>query len=82
MNILVVEDDDGIRDLIEINLSMVGYNIYTATDGEEGKNIFLKEEIDLALLDIMLPKIDGFELVEIIKKRYTCNFYNSKRFCI
>ncbi|WP_332842911.1 hypothetical protein [Paraclostridium sp. AKS73] len=40
MNILVVEDDDGIRDLIEINLSMVGYNIYTAIDGEEGKNIF------------------------------------------
>lgn len=69
MNILVVEDDDGIRDLIEINLSMVGYNIYTATDGEEGKNIFLKEEIDLALLDIMLPKIDGFELVEIIKQK-------------
>lgn len=69
MNILVVEDDDGIRDLIEINLSMVGYKVYTAIDGEEGKNIFLKENIDLALLDVMLPKIDGFQLVEIIKQK-------------
>lgn len=69
MNILVVEDDDGIRDLIEINLSMVGYKVYTAIDGEEGKNIFLKENIDLALLDVMLPKIDGLQLVEIIKQK-------------
>lgn len=69
MNILIVEDDDAIRDLIEINLDMVGYKVFTATDGEEGKNMFFKEDIDLALLDIMLPKIDGFELVEIIKQK-------------
>lgn len=69
MNILVVEDDDAIRDLIEINLSMVGYNVYTACDGEEGKYIFDKEDIQLALLDVMVPKIDGFELIKFIKNK-------------
>lgn len=69
MNILVVEDDDAIRDLIEINLSMVGYKVYTAIDGEQGKNIFNQKNIDLALLDVMVPKIDGFELIEFIKTK-------------
>lgn len=69
MNILVVEDDDAIRDLIEINLSMVGHKVYTACDGEEGKYIFDKEDIQLALLDVMVPKIDGFELIKFIKTK-------------
>ncbi|SFI94060.1 DNA-binding response regulator, OmpR family, contains REC and winged-helix (wHTH) domain [Terrisporobacter glycolicus] len=69
MNILVVEDEDAIRDLIEINLSMVGYNVYTACDGEEGKYIFDNKDIHLALLDVMVPKIDGFELIKFIKTK-------------
>ncbi len=68
MNILVIEDDDAIRDLLSINLSIVGYNVLTAEDGEIGKNLFLSNSIDLILLDIMIPKIDGFELIKDIKK--------------
>lgn len=68
MNILVIEDDDAIRDLLSINLSIVGYNVLTAEDGEIGKNLFLSNSIDLILLDIMVPKIDGFELIKDIKK--------------
>lgn len=68
MNILVIEDDDAIRDLLSINLSIVGYNVLTAEDGEIGKNLFLSNSIDLILLDIMVPKINGFELIKDIKK--------------
>lgn len=69
MKILVVEDDLAIRDLIDINLTIAGYDVVVAQDGEEGKNIFDKENIDAVLLDVMLPKIDGFELIEHIKKK-------------
>lgn len=69
MKILVVEDDLAIRDLIDINLTISGYDVLVAQDGEEGKNIFDKENIDAVLLDVMLPKIDGFELIEHIKKK-------------
>lgn len=65
----MVEDDKPIRDLIEINLQMAGYDVVTATDGEKAKNIFEKESLDLILLDVMIPKIDGFELIYYIKKK-------------
>jgi DNA-binding response OmpR family regulator len=67
MNVLVAEDEVAIRDLLEINLSLAGYNVFTAKDGEEARNIFEKEKIDLVLLDVMMPKIDGFELIKYIK---------------
>lgn len=69
MKILVVEDDLAIRDLIDINLTIAGYDVVVAQDGEEAKNIFDKKNIDAVLLDVMLPKIDGFELIEHIKKK-------------
>lgn len=69
MKILVVEDDLAIRDLIEINLQIVGYEVFKAEDGEKAKEVFDKEDIDLVLLDVMLPKIDGFELINYIKKK-------------
>ncbi|AEB74759.1 response regulator transcription factor [Clostridium botulinum] len=69
MRILVVEDDLAIGDLIEINLQMSGYEVLKAIDGEEAKEVFDKEDIDLVLLDVMLPKIDGFQLIKYIKKK-------------
>ncbi|MGL5634321.1 MAG: response regulator transcription factor [Sarcina sp.] len=67
MNILVVEDDLSIRDLIEINLEMAGYTVFTAEDGEKAKLQFDSNSIDMVLLDVMLPKIDGFTLIDYIK---------------
>lgn len=68
MKILIIEDDDAIRDLLAINLNIVGYDVLTAEDGEKGKIAFLNNDVDLVLLDIMVPKIDGFELINDIKK--------------
>lgn len=69
MKILVAEDDIAIRDLIEINLSISGHSVITAEDGEEDKNLFDSNKIDLVLLDVMMPKIDGFQLVGHIKTK-------------
>ncbi|SNS56153.1 DNA-binding response regulator, OmpR family, contains REC and winged-helix (wHTH) domain [Anaerovirgula multivorans] len=67
--ILIIEDEEPIRELIKLNLSMVGYKTLEACDGEEGLHYINNEEIDLVLLDIMLPKQDGYELLPQILKR-------------
>ena len=68
MKILVVEDEVAIRDLICINLELVGYEVSTAEDGLEAKSFLEKNTVDLILLDVMIPGIDGFSLIEQIKK--------------
>lgn len=70
-NILTVEDDEAIANLIYTSLSDEGYHCVRAFDGEEGAEYFEKENFDLVLLDIMLPKIDGYELLEYIKPSKT-----------
>ncbi|MBX4266453.1 response regulator transcription factor [Clostridium estertheticum] len=68
MNILVVEDEQDIRELLEIHLSKEGYKIFTAEDGLQALNIFENKDIDIALLDVMIPKIDGFKVLEKIRE--------------
>lgn len=68
MKILVVEDEAPIRDLISINLQLVGYEVFTAEDGIIAKDFLEKQKVDLILLDVMIPGIDGFSLIEKIKK--------------
>ncbi|MCT4564946.1 MAG: response regulator transcription factor [Maledivibacter sp.] len=69
INILIVEDEEAISEFIKLNLSMVGYNTYQAFDGKEAVHILGRNHIDLVLLDIMLPELDGYELLpRIIKK--------------
>ncbi len=58
-NILVVDDEKEITDAIEIYLRNQNYNVYKAYDGIEALEIFKKEQIDLILIDIMMPKLDG-----------------------
>ncbi len=65
--ILIVEDEKPIRDLIRMNLSDAGYDCTCAVDGLDAANILENEQFDLVLLDIMLPKIDGYELFQYIK---------------
>jgi DNA-binding response OmpR family regulator len=65
--ILVVEDDKSIRDLISINLEIVGYKALSAGDGLTAKRIIEEAPPDLVLLDVMLPKIDGFTLISQIR---------------
>lgn len=65
--ILIVEDDPAIANLIYINLQDEGYRCTCALDGRQGADLLEKEEYDLVLLDIMLPEIDGYELLEYAK---------------
>lgn len=67
IEILVVEDEQSIRDLLKMNLVSAGYQVTTAEDGLVAANLLEERDFDLILLDIMLPKIDGYELFEYIK---------------
>lgn len=69
VNILIVEDDLPISNLIKMNLNMVNYQSKAAYNGEDALSLIEKESFDLILLDIMLPKIDGFKLLEKIKPK-------------
>ena len=65
--ILVVEDEKSINDLIEMNLTEAGYICECAYDGLQGADILERESFDLVLLDIMLPEVNGYELLDFIK---------------
>jgi len=67
MNVLIVEDDESIANLIKINLTAEGYQCVCAYDGGTGADYIEKNRFDLILLDIMLPEIDGYELLEYVK---------------
>lgn len=67
--ILVVEDEEPIRELIKLNLTMVGYEVVEAEDGEEGLNFINNDSLDLIILDIMIPKINGYELLPHIRTK-------------
>ncbi|MCW6078392.1 response regulator transcription factor [Clostridium sporogenes] len=65
--VLVVEDQIPIRELIAINLEMAGYEVIEASDGEMAVNYIENTYFDIILLDIMLPKLDGFSIISKIK---------------
>jgi DNA-binding response OmpR family regulator len=65
--ILIIEDDIAISDMVKNYLTMEGYLVETAFDGEEGVSKFLKDHFDIVLLDIMMPKLDGMETLKIIR---------------
>lgn len=69
LKILVVEDEISIANLLKLTLSKEGYTVKIAEDGLVATNIIDKEQFDLILLDIMIPKIDGFELIPYIKEK-------------
>ena len=69
-NILVVEDDKEIRDGIEIFLKSQGYHVYKAADGVEGLQIIEKEQIHLAIVDIMMPRMDGVTMTIKLREHH------------
>lgn len=66
--ILVVDDETDLLDLIEYNLHKEGFKVLKAENGEEGIKVAKEHRPDLILLDIMMPKMDGLEAVEIMRK--------------
>ncbi len=77
--ILVVEDDNAISTLITMNLTVCGYECDAAYDGTQALNAIEKNDFDLALLDVMLPEKDGFELMAYMAKRNIQVIYVSAR---
>lgn len=67
VHILIVEDEHAISDLIKLNLTRVGYQCSCAYDGMEAADLLEKERYDLIILDIMLPEVNGYELMEYIR---------------
>ena len=66
--ILIVDDDDEIRELLEFDVSQSGYFVDTARDGMEGLNKALNNTYDLILLDVMMPKMNGFDVCKNIRQ--------------
>ncbi len=69
-HVLVVEDDEQIRDGIEIYLKSQGYKVFKAGDGIEGLEIIRREEIHLAIVDVMMPRMDGIHMVIQLRKEF------------
>ena len=67
--ILIVDDEKNILDIIAFNLKKEGYQIIKASDGEEGVKKAMEENPDLILLDIMMPKMDGYEACKKIREK-------------
>jgi len=68
-SVLIVEDNFAMLRGLEDNFKLKGYQVRTATDGEKGLNAALAEQPDLIILDIMLPKINGYEVCSLIRER-------------
>lgn len=70
--ILIVDDEKPIVDILKFNLEKEGFTTTVAYDGEEAINMALSVNPDLILLDLMLPKVDGFNVCKEIRKHLTC----------
>ncbi len=68
-NILIIEDETSILLGLEDALTAEGYDIFSARDGEQGLKFALQEKLDLVILDIMLPKMSGFEVLKQIRQK-------------
>lgn len=67
INILIVDDDKNIRFVLREVLELAQYNVYEAKDGKEALDIFEKEHIDLVIVDIMMPGMDGYEFTSQVR---------------
>lgn len=66
MRILVVDDDVNIQRLVSIHLTQEGYQVFRANDAEEALSLLEKQNVDLAIVDVMMPGMNGFELTKIL----------------
>lgn len=65
--VLVCDDDPAILRLVELNLEIEGYDVFTAHHGEEAYEVAMRENPDLIILDIMMPRMNGYETCEKLK---------------
>lgn len=70
MNILIVDDEKEIADLVELYLKNDGYNVYKFYNGNDALDCINNEELDMAILDVMLPDVDGFKICQKIREEH------------
>lgn len=68
VNILIVDDDKNIRKLMQVVLERQGFKVYSASDGEQGLKIIDQVKINLAIVDIMMPNMDGYEFTKTLRE--------------
>ena len=68
--ILIVDDDERLREFVRVNLEMEGYSVVEAADAEQGLAALDEEPPDLILLDVMMPKVDGWEMLRRVQERH------------
>lgn len=66
--ILLVEDDNGLREIYNIRLTAEGYDVVAAGDGEQALAVAVQEKPDLVISDVMMPKISGFDMLDILRQ--------------
>lgn len=71
INILIVDDEQAIADLVEVYLKNENYNVFKFYNGRDALHCIENKKIDLAILDVMLPDIDGFSICQKIRERHT-----------
>ncbi|MDQ3249328.1 MAG: response regulator transcription factor [Chloroflexota bacterium] len=69
VRILVVDDEEPLRDLLRISLQKAGYKVVVARNGQEALDMFTRTQVDLVLMDVMMPDMDGFEVCMELRKR-------------
>ncbi len=67
MKVMVVEDDAALREIYSIRITAEGYEVVSAGDGEEALAVAVREKPDLILSDVMMPKISGFDMLDILR---------------
>ena len=66
--ILVADDDDDVRELVVFRLERAGYEVITAADGEQAVKLATERRPDLCVIDVMMPKLDGYEVTRRLRK--------------
>ena len=66
--ILVVDDDEDVRELVRVRLALEGYSVLSAKDGQDGLKAFFSSQPDLAILDVRMPNMNGWELLKRIRE--------------
>ena len=68
--VLIVDDDEQVREYVRVNLEAEGYNVREAGNAEEGLRALEESQPDLVLLDVMMPQVDGWEMLQLLHERH------------
>ena len=68
--VLIVDDDERLREYVRVNLELEGYTVHEAGSAEEGMKVLDELRPDLVLLDVMMPKVDGWEMLQLMHERH------------